>query len=358
MKMKDGSFVTSGSGSGMRRLSTTTASLKNGISSGLSNVKANINMAAVANVAKATANMGASGKDKVEANIGKINRNMQHNINKGIKVAGSTAARIRTKAADSIQAIPGIPVGGQINRSTGLYNSDNWKRAATEAPLGFSSANYAGDGLNKSGGFNDSPFEKEPDSFGTIFSAPYSAKELQSRGKIVYFEGSEWEVQYVNSKGLLDLRRADGEKVYGVIPHLVQDLDRGRQQSAQGVAPPPAVPLDLMNTVVSGINSSNTSLSPVPSPFFSPAGMVPQKQQQQHQAQRSSSSIFDLNDVDFSSNSGHAVSTGLCTGLDGGAMNPNAAWSGQPQHPPPQPQLPVAEETDCWTHGLVDLDLS
>jgi hypothetical protein len=36
------------------------------------------------------------------------------------------------------------------------------------------------------------------------------------QGSTVYYEGAEWVVQYINSKGMLDLKRADGEQVYGV----------------------------------------------------------------------------------------------------------------------------------------------
>jgi hypothetical protein len=42
------------------------------------------------------------------------------------------------------------------------------------------------------------------------------------QGASILYEGSRWEVQYINSKGLLDLKRADGEQLYGIDPSNVE----------------------------------------------------------------------------------------------------------------------------------------
>jgi hypothetical protein len=54
---------------------------------------------------------------------------------------------------------------------------------------------------------------------GTVGTGSEVSSSSPVQGDVVTYQGDSWEVQYCNSKGLLDLRRPfDGEKAYGISP--------------------------------------------------------------------------------------------------------------------------------------------
>jgi hypothetical protein len=54
-----------------------------------------------------------------------------------------------------------------------------------------------------------------------------------TQGASVHYQGAEWVVQYINSKGLLDLKRADSEPVYGVAPTDLQTKKEFEKEQAE-----------------------------------------------------------------------------------------------------------------------------